>query len=74
MRIYRTLWLDCIYVIVAAGAGTQLLRSTESLRENKKIAFKILGEMEALISIHNPKLEIIRKKFVRGDLVRHQFV
>jgi hypothetical protein len=54
---------------VAAGAGTQLLRSTESLRENKKIAFKILGEMEAIISIHNPKLEIIRKKFVRGDLV-----
>jgi hypothetical protein len=66
------LWLDCIYVIVAAGAGTQLLRSTESLRENKKIAFKILGEMEAIISIHNPKLEIIRKKFVRSD--RNQFV
>jgi hypothetical protein len=63
------------YVIVAAGAGTQLLTNTESSHE--KISFKILGEienMEALINVHNPKLEIIRKKFVRGDFVRHQFV
>jgi hypothetical protein len=60
---------------VAAGAGTQLLTSTASSHE--KIAFKILGEIEnmkALINVQNPKLEIIRKKFVGGDLVRHQFV